>query len=836
VTGADRLRAVGRRGLALACSPAVIGVTGRLGVLGLLLLAALALPLPWWLGFMPLQSAPAVDLVLLEDVSLSARRWGAGERLAAVRAGLVGLPRGSRVAHVRFGAGAQLHQGFDGLVTAAAPPGGSRSDLSRAVHLALGLLQSGRRARLVIVSDGEAHGENPAAVLRATTGAGVGVDWLDLRGGTASAGVWLESLSAPRALPAPGTLRLRVDVGARGVTQALLQIFVGQRLASETPLDLRRERSVVSEVMLPRAGEHALRARVSAVGDALVDDDERALAVQVGTAAPVLWVGQDAASTLPRALAAGGWPVRRMRPAELAEALEATPSVVILDDVGVPDLAEAGQRALWSAVVERGAGMLVLGGPSSFGAGGYRGSQLERMLPVEVAPPRLSAPLTMLFLLDTSGSMGRDAGQGPPLARARAAVATIAAGLEPGDRIGVMGFDVTTRELLPLQPVPARGTPVAWSPGGLAALPSGAAGGTRLGPALDAALARLESDDAAIPPAQRLLFVISDGQWESGIDAESLARRVRAAGIEVVPVLLGTARRDALLARLAAVSDGAQLVPGAGDALPWVLRSEADRRRHVPVPGPLRPLSVAPLPFQDVSGPWPSLQAFAMTRAREDATVYLRAPGGAPLLASASVGAGRVAVLPGGLAQWAPQWSAWSQFPAVVAGLVSWLAPSAGDGSAFLAASAQPGGIRVQVYLADAAAALAPAEVRIDPPGRGASLRAMLAPAAPGLLETVVPVSEPGLYRIGAQLVGRSLQRTVNYGYDAEVDGSARQVLAPALAAGWLRALPDGASRLPATGVTAPWLLLALLSYLALLLLERWRRRGLSRPARGSPP
>jgi uncharacterized membrane protein len=59
--------------------------------------------------------------------------------------------------------------------------------------------------------------------------------------------------------------------------------------------------------------------------------------------------------------------------------------VVILDDVDVQGLSEGSWRAI-AERVRRGAGLMMLGGYHSFGPGGYRGSPLADVLPIDIGP------------------------------------------------------------------------------------------------------------------------------------------------------------------------------------------------------------------------------------------------------------------------------------------------------------------------------------------------------------------------------------------------------------------------------------------------------------------
>ena len=97
----------------------------------------------------------------------------------------------------------------------------------------------------------------------------------------------------------------------------------------------------------------------------------------------------------------------------------------------------------------------MIGGPSSFGAGGWKGTPVAEILPLELDPPKqLILPQAALVLvLDRSGSMNR------PVAGARAsqqevanrAAATAIESLRGDALVGVISFSSTARVVVPLQ-------------------------------------------------------------------------------------------------------------------------------------------------------------------------------------------------------------------------------------------------------------------------------------------------------------------------------------------------------------------------------------------------
>ncbi|NIQ55204.1 MAG: VWA domain-containing protein, partial [Gammaproteobacteria bacterium] len=141
-------------------------------------------------------------------------------------------------------------------------------------------------------------------------------------------------------------------------------------------------------------------------------------------------------SPLLQSLVAGGWDVAALPASRFGSPPPAgpAPALLVLDDVSVGDMPSPAWRHLEHLVRDEGAGLLVLGGPRSFAAGGYRRSRLEDLLPVtaEAREPRPGAAI--LFLVDTSGSMERDRRGRSPLELARRAVLETLGGISEEDR------------------------------------------------------------------------------------------------------------------------------------------------------------------------------------------------------------------------------------------------------------------------------------------------------------------------------------------------------------------------------------------------------------------
>ncbi|NOT54622.1 MAG: VWA domain-containing protein, partial [Deltaproteobacteria bacterium] len=89
--------------------------------------------------------------------------------------------------------------------------------------------------------------------------------------------------------------------------------------------------------------------------------------------------------------------------------------------------------------VRGGGGFIMIGGEESLGLGGYKGTEVEHILPLTLLPPqKKDEPRTAVMLvMDTSGSMRREA----KLLYAKEGARAVAQNLKDKDYFGVIGFD-----------------------------------------------------------------------------------------------------------------------------------------------------------------------------------------------------------------------------------------------------------------------------------------------------------------------------------------------------------------------------------------------------------
>ena len=137
-------------------------------------------------------------------------------------------------------------------------------------------------------------------------------------------------------------------------------------------------------------------------------------------------------------------------PSELAKLSDY--ASVILVDVPARELSQRQMRALQSFVRDIGGGFIAIGGPTSYGVGGYFRTPLEEILPteMEIKDEERRPNLTMVFIIDHSSSMSELSGGVTKLDLAKKAAARSIELLFPTDRVGVVALDESASWVVPI--------------------------------------------------------------------------------------------------------------------------------------------------------------------------------------------------------------------------------------------------------------------------------------------------------------------------------------------------------------------------------------------------
>jgi Mg-chelatase subunit ChlD len=557
----------------------------------------------------------------------------------------------------------------------------TQTDLESALSLAQAILPREGGRRVVILSDGlDTTGDANAAAQRLAQ-EGIGIDVIPLTW-PAPVDVQLERLDLPSQVRRGASFEGRVllqlagqlpsGVTVDGQLQVTRRREGQEELISSQAVQLRPGLNVLRfSEQIDQGGFYTYQAAFAAQRpeqDRFSENNQAQAFLDVADQGRVIILTQSEQAphivALTTWLQADGFEVGLRRvPGGLGSLAELQAyDLIILDDlprylggerVGIPSLSDVQLELITESVRSLGCGLLVLGGPRSFGAGDWQGSPLELALPVDFeVPDRLEQPAAALMLvIDRSGSM---AGEKLELCRlaARGAIQT----LKPTDSIGVLAFDNDLQELIELQPVerPDRLSEqmTRLTPGG----------GTDMYPALIRAFELLERH----PSHNKHVIVLGDG-LTPGRDFEALADEMRQANISVTSVAIGADADRQLMRMISQRSGGEFYQVDSARSVPQIVVSEA-RRLSRPLIFELA-AGIVPQPRSDrgplasLPGPLPNLTGYVLTEPKQSGLVQRWLVASEPdaedfpILASWQFGFGRTAVWTSDLGRrWATAW------------------------------------------------------------------------------------------------------------------------------------------------------------------------------------
>jgi Ca-activated chloride channel homolog len=432
-------------------------------------------------------------------------------------------------------------------------------------------------------------------------------------------------------------------------------------------------------------GRHALPFRVTAteVGTLRIDatlevdfeqptaDDRQAAVVAVSEEAPVLVVDDPATA---QALRAQGLSVVEAGPEAITAPLQAS-AVVVRSGV---DRFSSGQLDLLARYVEMGGGLLMTGGPESFGLGGWYRTPVDAVLPVssDVRTDVVLPQVAMVLVLDKSMSMA--AGNPSRLDLAKQGVIDVIDLAYQDDLLGLVVFSdpSLTEWVFQLRPATERGKREMYE----ATIAIQAQGGTILAPGYRMAIEALRQTDASV----KHIIVLSDGKLFDGQgpfatgsppDFERIAADARTTGITTSAIAIGGDADVEQLSRIARGGGGRFYAALDVTTLPRIFTNEAlattrDLLRAEPtVPEARR----HPLSTVGDGASVPSVDAYIATTLKRESEAILVGRDDEPILAVGRHALGRTAALTTDLNAWGGAFAAWDGTPGLLGTVVRWL-------------------------------------------------------------------------------------------------------------------------------------------------------------------
>lgn len=560
-------------------------------------------------------------------------------------------------------------------------PTTSHTDIGEAVRLGLALLPATAQRRIVLLSDGMANVPGAETAVQLAAAGGVRLDVLPLPAREARVETWVDAVNLPSTLYQGERFGVTVRVHSTVAQVAKIRLFADNALVVEEYVALNSGlNSFLFELQAGETGLSTFYVQLIPEQDTFYQNNLLGAFALVHGAPRVLLVARapytdqetgrqiDDAETVLSALQSAGLHVERVTPAYLPASLAELGEYAAVMLVNVPaiDLLPRQMTLLQTYVRDLGGGLVCVGGDASYGVGGYFKTPLEETLPVEmtIKDKMRMPPLAIVFVIDKSGSMDEAASPGAPkkIELAKEAVLRSLELLNPGDQVGVVGFEESAQwvwNLSPLDDMQAVQRQVMTMRGG---------GGTNIYAGLDAAVKALEGSDARL----KHVILLTDGiASEEGLS--ELVAKLRAMNGTLSTVGVG---QDSMpyLKDMAADGGGRYHYTDNPSTIPQIFAQETTlAQRSYIVEETFYPALAGRSSILEGITSVPALYGYVATSPKPAAQMVLLSNQQDPILAQWQYGLGRaVAWTSDAAPRWARSWVIWDQFGRFWAQAVRW--------------------------------------------------------------------------------------------------------------------------------------------------------------------
>ncbi len=659
-----------------------------------LLLSALVFALA---GFQLVLPVDHLATVFVVDLSDSVGNDGREDALAFIRELLEVMPEGDQAGIVAFGKDAlveRLPEELRQIDRLRSAPVKAATDVGGALRLAAALFPDAAQKRIVLLSDGNdttGRGQREAALAAAR---GIQVE-------TRTIGLIDSDEVLVERLRTPSTARLGEDIPVDAIVSssvaqpATVRLFINGQLVDTRRFDLKAGSNTVSFTCPPKpaacalrpeqAGFYRFRVVVEAARNTFSQNDRADSNTIVKGEPRTLVLQGDAAvaDELVAALEKEGQQVDTMIPEALPTDLASLlnyDSIVVVD---VPRLRfnDAQLAALQTFVRDIGRGVVMVGGPRAYGAGGYTKTKMEELLPVDmgVRNRQREPDIALVVVIDKSGSMdachcntfdgGGGGGQLNGVKKTdigKEAILRAAAALSARDEFGVVAFDQQAHWVINTKPLGQTGD-VESQLGSIT--PNGQ---TNIFSGIEQAVDSLEHAEAS----RRHIILLTDG-WSSSGEYDVIIARMKAAGITLSTVGAGGGSNP-FLEQLAKNGGGRFYNAANIGSIPDIFLKETQQvAGQQIVEETFFPIVTSSSPItRGLEDGFPQLLGYNGTTIKSAAQLVLVSPRDDPLLAQWQYGLGRsVAWTSDSTGRWGKNWVAWPGFSRFFTQLVAWTFP-----------------------------------------------------------------------------------------------------------------------------------------------------------------
>ena len=426
--------------------------------------------------------------------------------------------------------------------------------------------------------------------------------------------------------------------------------------------------------------------------------------------------------------------------------------VVLLNNVPAAELTVGQVAALETLTREFGRGLVVIGGSSAYGPGGYATTQLEKMLPVavKVTDGKARQRVALMLIVDKSGSMAYDPLQTTSkIEMAREAVRLAAGALSDGDEIGILVFNDKQHWIVDLTVIEGEDDRILIE----AAIDTITAdGGTEIFPALEVGFDAIVQSDAEV----RHVILLSDGKSSTGTreSYEQLIEEFSQSNTTLSTIAIGDDADTDLLQFLAEEGNGNYHPTERPEEVPSITLAEAESAGNQSViNGAFTPLQVGPSPI--LTGfaleTLPTIDRYDYSEIKDDAQLILTSQRDDPILAKWQYGLGRVvAWTADDGVDFAMDWREWPRYPDFWTSVVRWTLPDPESGP--VTVDVEREGVDALLTVTTQSAVgdyvdLSNAKVSITSPDGAVTSELPLIQSAPGEYQMRIADPMPGAYQ-----------------------------------------------------------------------------------------
>ncbi len=579
------------------------------------------------------------------------------------------VPDKNSVGIITFGADSTIEQFvtekqiFDTVTT---KPTSTATNIEQAINTGLTMYPDGVAKQMVLITDGAQNTGDVTSMASAIIAANVTFKTIKLEESFGNE-VYVNDVTLPNNLHVGDSFSVTASIKSNVSTSAIVSLYSGRTLKDQKSVQIEvGDNKFVFNDIADENGIRSYRVVVEAVDDTIGVNNEYSAFTQIDTPVRVLVIeGQpDQGNEFASMLDALGMNYDKVTtsgvPNNMADLNEY--DVVVTIDVYYSDLKKGFAKNLQSFVKDYAGGYICIGGENSYALGGYRDTELEEVLPVnmDLEGEKEIPKMAMVMVIDHSGSMTSPSSEnsqvtGLDLAK-QAAIAGVY-NLRPTDECGVLAFDDGYTWTVPIK----YADDIDGISESIATI--GYGGGTSIYPAIEEAAEKLAESDAQI----KHIILLTDGQDEYD-NYDKVINYINYKGISLSSVAVGSDANTKLLEKLAEDCEGRYYFTDVNNSIPRIFAQEVFLSvKSYLINEDFTPIITnhSEIINEVLAEGYPMLRGYVSTTPKATATVILESHKGDPILTTWQYGIGKsMAWTSDGENKWSGQWAAWENYSA----------------------------------------------------------------------------------------------------------------------------------------------------------------------------